>query len=622
MSTTPQTPSLSLRESTEIQGDILAGFRKDHARLLFLHFDDPWHARMWLKQLMPRIATTRDVAAFNADFRQARLLLGGQDPKTDTMASVWRAISFTHAGLVALIGGDPFADVPRGTTQEAFLQGPAQRGDLVGDTEENAPEHWLFGAGHNEAVHAVLTVAADRAEDLRAALGHERQAIACHRLAIVFEQQGSTLPGARRGQEHFGFKDNISQPGVVDFDEPDPDRPDNQLGRPGTRMIPPGEFVVGRPMDRRLPAWLPQWMNDGSFHVVRRLTQDVPGWWQQAAEQLKVLHNEGAAPDDATEDWVASRLIGRWRSGAPIATYPDAEPETPLGPDKENDFGYRDDTEGRITPLFAHLRKTSPRDGLTPTPDEDPAPEEDGLDGRRIIRRGIPFGPPFDVSQPAAEGGGDIPRGLVFVCYQSDLVAQFEFLLSAWVDSDDFPIREPKVGRDCVIGRDSTVSFPAERLGATACVPLDMKQFVRTEGSVYAFAPSLSSLKALADGLVPAGGDPLEDRVLAAPVTLMRGEVISSGKARVRFESDSDLVVRDENEEEMWRAGAAGLGAAEAQFLETGELVLTTAVEDGTVVWSTETGGNPGATLVVGVDGDVSIRAVDGHLLWHTDTAH
>lgn len=609
---------LPLRNNTEIQGDILAGFRKDHVRLLFLRFDDGWHARQWLGQLRERIATTRDVAAFNLSFREARLLRGGRDPDTTELAATWRAVSFTHDGLIVLLGGSPLGDVPRGTTQEAFVQGSAARAELVGDTGPNAPDGWLFGAPHTDDIHAVLTLAADRESDLAAAVDQERQEAACCGLTVVFEQEGATLPGDRRGTEHFGFKDAISQPGVRDFDPPDPDNPDEQLGKPGTRLIPPGEFVVGHPTDHRLPSWLPTWMNDGSFHVVRRLAQDVPGWWRHVSELLETLQQQGAVPEKADADWLASHLVGRWKNGAPVATHPDAEPSVPPGADTNNDFGYGDDLDGRTTPLFCHLRKTNPRDGLRVNEvSDETVPQEGALDGRRIMRRGIPYGP---VSEQGAQRGEDEPRGLVFVSYQSDLVAQFEFVQRSWVNNPDLPPADPPAGRDTLIGQDSTVSFPAEPLGETACVPLDVRQFVRTEGAVYAFAPSLSALRALAEGEIPPGGDPLADRVLSAPTHLRRGEVVSSGRARLRFESDGDLVVRDENEEERWRAGVAGRGAVRGEFRANGALVLPNV--NGEVLWSTNTSGHGGATLVVGVDGNVSIRAANGRVLWQTDTAH
>ncbi|MGP4109415.1 Dyp-type peroxidase [Streptomyces sp. 4N509B] len=604
-------PSPPLRDSTEIQGDILAGFRKDHVRLLFLRFDDSWHARLWLGELRKRIATTRDVSTFNLRFRHARLVRGGQDP--EDLRAAWRAVSFTHAGLVRLVGGSPLNDVPRGSTQEAFVQGSAARAHLVGDTGTSAPERWLFGAQQHDPVHAVLTLAADDEADLTRDVEQERQEAACHGLTVVFEQEGATLPDDHVGHEHFGFKDAISQPGVVDFDLPDPDNPEMVLGKPGTRLIPSGEFVVGRDVDHRLPSWLPQWMNDGSFHVVRRLAQDVPGWWQQVADRLAELKREGAVPEEVTDDWLAARLVGRWRSGAPVPTFPDADPG-PLGPDKVNDFGFGDDVAGRLTPLCSHLRKTNPRDGLQVEPSDDATvPEQGGLDGRRLMRRGVPFGPLHDATTQ------DEPRGLVFVSYQSDLVAQFEFVQQAWVNDENLPEREPPVGRDAVIGQDTVVAYPADPLGPTACVALEMKQYVHTQGAVYAFAPSMSALRQLAEGTVPVGGEPLADRVMPAPTIIRRGEVISAGRARLRFEADNDLVVRDENERERWRAGVNRRGAIRAELREDGNLVMPTMA--GEIIWSSGTAGHPGATLVVGVDGDVSIRAADGSVLWHTDTA-
>lgn len=620
--TTPSTDTTTppLRESTEIQGDVLAGFRKDHVRLLFLAFGDQWHARTWLDQLRTRIATTADVAVFNTDFRRARTRLGGHDP--EELHAVWRGISFTHPGLVALIGGEPFSDIPRGTTQEAFAQGCEQRGEMLGDTGESAPEHWLFGAGHTDPVHAVLTVAGDGESELSEALDQERQEIACHDIRVVFEQEGATLPGERVGSEHFGFKDAISQPGVTDFDAPDPGDPDYVEGKPGTRLIPAGDFIVGQSTDHRLPAWLPSWMNDGSFQVVRRLAQDVPGWWRQAKEGLDQLKNKDAAPADAHEEWLAARLLGRWPSGTPVCkAAEDLTDPAPSGFVTDNDLSFLDDLDGRVTPLFCHLRKTNPRDGLKVRPDDaEPLPEEEVVDGRRIIRRGIPYGALYEPDSGEAGSGSDDPRGLVFVCYQADLAAQFEFVQRSWANHPDFPVRDPDVGRDAVIGRDSSVAYPADALGPEETVPLDMRSFVRTEGAVYAFTPSLSALAALAAGEIPAGGEPPENRVLHAPAILRRGDVVSSGKARLRYEDTGELAVRDENEELRWSSGTAGGMGGTGEFRTNGELALVT--EDGTTVWTTPTAGNPGAVLVVKTTGDVQIRSTEGGMLWHTDTAH
>uniref|UniRef100_UPI000ADDB37D Dyp-type peroxidase n=1 Tax=Streptomyces sp. SBT349 TaxID=1580539 RepID=UPI000ADDB37D len=610
---------LPLRESAEIQGDILAGFKKDHVQLLFLTFGDAAKARRWLGRLRHRVASTRDVAAFNANFSRARRVAAGTDPAD--LKAVWRSVSFTFGGLTELIGGPPITDIPFGTTQHAFQQGAAERKDITGDTGRNDPGGWLFGASQNDPVHAVLTVAADRPGDLRAALDVEHEEAAAHRVAIAFEQYGATLEGVRRGKEHFGFKDGVSQPAVRDFDEPEADDPDHQKGKPGTRIIPHGEFVVGGPTDNRPQPGLPPWMLQGSFHVVRRLGQDVPGWWAQVADQLEILKAKGAVPPEATSEWLAARLVGRWRSGTPVAKSPDTDLPAHPGAETDNDVSFADDLEGRVTPLCSHARKTNPRDGLKVRPEDRATVAQKGaLDGTRIMRRGIPFGMPFDPAGGPGNGP-DAPRGMMFVCYQADLVAQFEFVQQTWIDGEDFPERPAKVGRDTMIGREGEVSFPAGGEGSTDSVQLSMRQFVRTEGAVYAFAPSLPALKDLAAGKVPPGGAPPQELVITAPHPIRRGEVLSSGKARLRFrDSTGDLTVHDENEELRWDSRLNDPDAIRGEFRTGGELVLHNAA--GEALWSTPTAGNPGATLVLRTDGDVVIRAADGTVLWHTDTAH
>src|SRR5262245_26909525 len=55
-----------------IQGNILAGFNKDFQTLLFLRIIDPREFREWLKELVPFVATTAEVLAFNRVFKEIR----------------------------------------------------------------------------------------------------------------------------------------------------------------------------------------------------------------------------------------------------------------------------------------------------------------------------------------------------------------------------------------------------------------------------------------------------------------------------------------------------------------------------------------------------------------------
>ncbi|WP_206671027.1 Dyp-type peroxidase [Streptomyces sp. CB01881] len=494
---------LRLRESEEIQGDIVAGFKKDHVTLLFLKFEDAIRARNWLRDLAPQIATTRQVATFNGAFSDARRASGGDDPKT--LKATWLAVSFTYEGMRMLSDKDPFEDAPPvGTGLEAFKEGSAKRAGALGDTGDNSPERWKFGNGKNQNVHAVLTIASDTVDALNNALTAQRNAAADAKIVIVFQQNAEHMSGPRKGKEHFGFKDGISEPGVRLFDAESSTRPGEVEGHPGTRLIPAGEFVIGEATAGDSFTGYPDWARNGSFHVVRRLAQDVPGWWAQISVRLGELKQAKAVPENATVEWLGARLVGRWRSGAPVCKHqlqdPTGDPSAPT----DNDFDFKDDPEGLVTPLFSHLRKSSPRAGLVVNPGNDPLPAGD-LDGRRIMRRGAPYGQPFDPTSGAPGSGADEERGLLFVSYQADIARQFEFIQADWIDEPNFPPgRTPEPGKDPVIA-EAQVDY--ESLGADGAIkhtPLSFQQFVRTEGSVYAFMPSITTLKALSEGrLVP-----------------------------------------------------------------------------------------------------------------------
>ncbi|MFJ8624222.1 Dyp-type peroxidase [Kitasatospora sp. NPDC093550] len=520
---------LSLRESDEIQGDILAGFKKDNVSVLFLKFEDATRARDWLRKLTPQISTTREVAAFNEAFSEARAASGGDDPKS--LTATWLGISFTYEGLLMLSGADPLPSLPQGDTGlKAFKEGAAKRAGGLGDTGDNSPENWLFGNGRTQSVHAVLKISADTEKDLQAAVEAQRIAAAESRVLIVYQQNAKTLLGSRRGKEHFGFKDGISEPGVQGFDRPSPSDPEQVDGHPGTRIIPAGEFVCGLDNDRfSFPKeQYPAWTHNGSFQVVRRLAQDVPGWWAQVAVKLAELRRAKAVPDHATTEWLAARMVGRWRSGAPVCHFQDRDaPNNPTAA-RDNAFDFSDDPEGLVTPLWSHLRKTEPRAGLQESPDKPPFPAKD-LNGRRIIRRGTPYGEPFD---PASEGPGgpDDPRGLLFICYQADLKRQFEFIQASWMDRANFPPNRdsqdttppghanprPVPGRDPVTqnctdpdtGEVTPLDYESrDTAGLIRHTPLNFAQFVQTTGSVYAFMPSMSILRGLCEGrLAPVGG--------------------------------------------------------------------------------------------------------------------
>jgi Dyp-type peroxidase family len=470
----PQPVWPTLFNDPNVQGNVLAAFNKDFELFLFLQVPDQARGQAFLTGLLPLVSKNNDVAAFNQAFSAARRA-AGDDP--DDLSATWVNVSLTDRGLgtispqAASVLGQPGWD----ETVARFTAGAGTAPDVV-STGPEAPANWYFGSP-TQMIDVIITLAADSATDLFGIVQEIRQIAARHGVVTVFEQDGRSLPGMRHGHEHFGFKDGISQPGVTGFDQPDGSTPTQVEGKPGTLLIEAGEFVLGYPGHDNPGRPVPSWMFDGSFLVLRRLAQDVPGWWAQAETIAGQLELSGES--------IGAKLVGRWRSGVPVVVDPNADPRSGADLSSDNNFDYSNDPAGASAPLCAHIRKVNPRAGT--------GPGQDSVSQHRILRRGIAFGAPFD---PAAgkDHGPDAERGLVFACYQASIGNQFEFLQQAWADNLNFPI--PAAGPDPVIGEAGQGNI------VTAAGPgnVTFTRFVRLEGAIYAFTPSIPTLASLASG--------------------------------------------------------------------------------------------------------------------------
>lgn len=179
-----------------------------------------------------------------------------------------------------------------------------------------------------------------------------------------------------------------------------------------------------------------------------------------------------ARPGPVTPDRLGSLLMGRHKDGTPLASPTNANQG--LGVDN-NDFDYANDPSGTTPPCPAHISKTQPRAfGRTP----------------RLMRRGIPFGNPFD-DNPAGK------RGLVFNCYVTSIENQFEFVQQSWANNPTFSGGGGPTGPYPVIGTDGKVNV-ALADGTTA--NLDVKRAVVTAGAVYALTVSIPTLDLFAKG--------------------------------------------------------------------------------------------------------------------------
>jgi hypothetical protein len=126
---------------------------------------------------------------------------------------------------------------------------------------------------------------------------------------------------------------------------------------------------------------------NGTYLVLRQLEQDVDGFWRYVAEATR---RPDGSDDRGAQDALAAKLVGRWRSGAPLVRAPDRD-DPALAED--NDFGYHHgDPLGLACPLGAHIRRANLRDSLDPRPGTDASLQVNSLHrllpGRNMARRG------------------------------------------------------------------------------------------------------------------------------------------------------------------------------------------------------------------------------------------
>jgi Dyp-type peroxidase family len=373
----------------------------------------------------------------------------------------WVSVSLSYQGLKAL--GVPQASLDSFSPE--FQQGMAARAKSLGDDGESSPEHWEKPLGSQD-VHVVLTAIAPTAEQLEAAFERARKSYyALKGVTAIWRQNCHVLPGER---EAFGFKDGVSHPAI------------EGSGIPGTNPhevpLKPGEFVLGYPDEMSEIPLVPQpdiLGRNGSYIVFRKLHQRV-------AEFRRYLKTHAA--DSADEELIAAKMMGRWRSGAPLAFCP-MHDDPALGADarRNNDFLFKeDDAIGYKTPCGSHIRRMNPRDSVV----------AGVVRIHRLIRRGTSYGPPLPEGVLEDDG---VDRGLMFAFVGAHLSRQFEFVQSEWMNDSAFFGGSP--GGDPVSGTgDGTGTFDIPRRPIRQRLR-GLPQFVVTRGGEYCFMPGLRALE-------------------------------------------------------------------------------------------------------------------------------
>jgi Dyp-type peroxidase family len=434
-----------------IQGSVYPGFNKDEQAFLWLRFPAADSARAWLKETVSELTSARDVANFRALRAQRKTR-----PELADLRSTWVNVAFSRAGLELL------APTPLGTFPEPFEQGMAARAGVLDDL----PATWRFGGTPETEAHALVIIGADTEADLLRALDVHRDRLARHGARDLFLEilggdcRGAKLPGELRGHEHFGYRDGISEPRLD--------------GLQGT-----GDFVLGYPDTAGQESGSgPAWTRDGSYLVFRRLHQDVAGFHQA----LDALAKSAGLKNRAQ---LGAKLFGRWPSGAKLADPIQESDPGVAAPAEYTADQYAADPGGERVPRSAHVRKAHPRDASA------------GGRHPRLLRRGIPYGPPLALTEPNGlpqDDGRD--RGLLFAAYQVDLGRQYE-LVQRWLNDRNLPV--PQTGQDPIAGQGEEPARVFLRSSNTLPTMFDMHHYVAMTGGGYFFTPSLSAAQFLAD---------------------------------------------------------------------------------------------------------------------------
>ncbi|WP_270260844.1 Dyp-type peroxidase [Kocuria marina] len=381
----------------------------------------------------------------------------------------WTGVAISHAGLKAMgLPEESLASFPL-----PFRQGMAARAGQLMDTGENAPETWEEFY-KDDSLHVAVTIYADSEESLADAVEKA--------LGYLEEIDGVTLLGthafeAPDAANPFGYHDSLSQPLVAGV---------GVDALPGQeRAIAAGEFILGEDSETGSPVAMPSpdvLGRNGSFVVLRKYDSRVGAW-------NDFLREHAEEDTQESRDALGAKLVGRWRSGAPLVLSPEKD-DVDLGMDqsRNDDFDYSDDRRGLMCPHSAHVRRMNPRGSeLTILTDENI---------HRIIRRSSTFGPEWDPDLTAADDKDD-ERGLFFIFISARAYDTVEFLQQEWINRGNFvdlgTERDPVVGLHEEPGRFTIPDRPVRKRvdGVTT--------FNRLRGGEYMFMPSLTALRWIAD---------------------------------------------------------------------------------------------------------------------------
>lgn len=501
---------------SDIQKLVTRGYIFNCSRHLILTVQDPARAQEFLWQL------ANDGWLVGADESRDEIKERGKPEYSKPCAL---SLGITFAGLQKLGLDERLLNVLRAKAP-AFAQGAwARAQDQLGDVDDSAPGKWE-DSFKPDAAHLLLILHANtdpkKPNALDIAQSHLKQLASTFNGAFNSNwathdaEHLTTNPKHRK--VHFDMLDGLSNPKIL----PEPPGP---VGLPSaTRNIHRlGEFVLGydnndgvnpwrlateRPESSRVPAAdqsksLADFFKNGSFAAFRKMKQDEAKF--RKFVQDGALKWQGPLQASQAEAFIRAKLLGRWDDGhlvQPGDTMARLASAVAGKLPADGSFDFANDKDGRGCPFGSHIRRMNPRD--------DPVVP---IRRRPILRRGMPYGKTY-IDGDAISAKED--RGLLGLFFCASLEHQFEHLVGQWANDTPMGPNNRGNARDPLIGHNDVARHVYDiPLSDTTTLALQgLTPFVTTKGTLYAFFPSLSAIKQLAnpqrthyDSLLPYPGE-------------------------------------------------------------------------------------------------------------------
>ena len=412
----------------------------------FVSFRNGAAGRAWVTALLDKVQSAAEVESTVASSQR------------------WVTLAFTWNGLRAL----GLAEGSLATFPEEFKQGMVARAEMLGDTGVNHPDNWVGGLASPDLHAIAILFARDGAERVRCLSEHQKLLAASPGVEVLSSLELEATPPFDHAHDHFGYRDRLSQPVIEGTGE---------VPTPGSGApLKAGEFILGYPDEdgpQQLPPQPEILSRNGSYLAYRRLEEHV-------GKFRDFLRQHGQTPEE--QELIAAKLMGRWRSGAPLVLAPEQD-DPALGSDmqRNNDFNYKQmDPHGYAMPLGSHCRRMNPRDTAH------------NMNRRRMIRRGATYGPPLPEGSP--EDG--VERGIAAFVICASLIRQFEFAQNVWINDKNF--HELGNERDPIIGtQDGTLEYKIPKRPIRKRIT-GLPAFTTVRGGAYFFLPGLKALRYLA----------------------------------------------------------------------------------------------------------------------------